>query len=190
MKRRILIAASLGAALIPSAALAAEGGGESSGSWSSLLLYIINFGIFIFILAKYAVPMARDFFNQRATTIRESLSKAESNYREAEELANRAAERTAKLESEKAKIASDLADETVYQVGRIYEMAQETAARIKHDTELSAAATREAGQRRMREALAAATGRLAREMVVRDFEPADQDRLLDSFVAKLRDEAR
>jgi len=189
MKRRIAIAASLGAALIPSAALAAEGG-ESSGSWSSLLLYIINIGIFVFILVKYAVPMVRDFFNQRAATIRESLSKAESNYREAEELANRAAERTAKLESEKAQIASDLADETVYQVGRIYEIAQETAARIKRDTELSAAATREAGQRRMREALAAATGRLARAMIVRDFKPADQNRLLDSFVAKLRDEAR
>ena len=190
MKRRILIAASLGAALMPSAALAAEAGGESSGSWSSLLLYIINFGIFVFILVKYAVPMARDFFNQRATTIRESLSKAESNYREAEELANRAAERTAKLESEKAQIASDLADETVYQVGRIYEMAQETAARMKRDTELSATATREAGQRRMREALAAATGRLAREMIVQEFKPTDQDRLLDSFVTKLRDEAR
>jgi F-type H+-transporting ATPase subunit b len=190
MKRRILIAASLGAALIPSTALAAEGGGESSGSWSSLLLYIINFGIFVFILVKYAVPMARDFFNQRATTIRETLAKAESNYRQAEELANRAAERTAKLESEKAHIASDLADETVYQVGRIYEIAQETAARIKRDTELSAAATREAGQRRMREALAAAAGRLAREMVVREFKAGDQDRLLDSFVAKLRDEAR
>jgi hypothetical protein len=27
-------------------------------------------------------------------------------------------------------------------------------------------------------------------MVVREFKPTDQDRLLDSFVAKLRDEAR
>jgi F0F1-type ATP synthase membrane subunit b/b' len=188
MKRRILIAACLSAALIPSVALCAEGTGESSGSWSSLLLYVINFAIFVIILVKYAGPMTRDFFKQRATTIRDSLHKAETNYREAEELANRAAERIAKLESEKAKIASDLADETVYQVGRIYEMAQETAARIKRDTELSVAAIREAGQRQMREALAAATGRLAREMVVREFQPTDQDRLLDGFVAKLRDE--
>src|SRR5271154_5761135 len=115
MKRRIFIAGSLGAALIPSAAFAAEAGGESSGSWSSLLLYVINFAIFVFILVKYAIPMARDFFDHRAATIRDSLSKAEANYREAEELANRAAEQTAKLESEKARIASDLADETVYQ---------------------------------------------------------------------------
>lgn len=190
MKRRIVIVASLATGLIPSVALAAEGGTESSGSWSALLFYIINFALFVFILAKYAVPMARDFFNQRATTIRDSLSKAEANFREAEALANRAAEQAAKLEAEKAKIASDLADETVYQVGRIYEIAQETAARIKHDTALSAAATRENGQRRMREALAASAGRLARQLVVREFKPADQDRLLDGFVVKLRDEAR
>src|SRR5271169_2124278 len=135
MKRRIVIAAISGA-LLPSVALAAEGAGESSGSWTALLFYIFNFALFAFILAKYAVPMIRDFFNQRATTIRDSLNKAEANFREAEALANRAAEQAAKLESEKAKIASDLADETVYQVGRIYEIAQETAARIKHDTEL------------------------------------------------------
>ena len=190
MQRRILIAASIGLALAPSAALAADGGAESSGSWGSLFLYVVNFAIFVFILVKYAIPMARDFFSQRAATIRDSLGKAEANYREAEELANRAAERTAKLESEKARIAADLSDETVYQVGRIYEMAQETAARLKRDTELSAAALREAGQRRMRESLAAAAGRLARETVVREFKPADQNRLLDSFVAKLRDEAR
>jgi len=190
MKRRILIVASLATALIPSAALAAEGRAESSGSWTALLFYIINFALFVFILVKYAVPMARDFFNQRATTIRDSLNKAEANFREAEALASRAAEQSAKLESEKAKIASDLADETVYQVGRIYEIAQETATRIKHDTELSAAATRENGLRRMREALAASAGSLARQLVIRDFRPADQDRLLDGFVTKLRDEAR
>jgi F0F1-type ATP synthase membrane subunit b/b' len=190
MKRRIVIIASLASALVPSAAFAAEGQPESSGSWTALVFYIINFALFLFILAKYAVPMVRDFFNQRATTIRDSLSKAEANFREAEALANRAAEQAAKLESEKSKIASDLADETVYQVGRIYEIAQETAARIKRDTELSAAATHENGQRRMREALAASAGRLARQLVVRDFRPADQDRLLDGFVTKLRDEAR
>ncbi|HTT76586.1 MAG TPA: ATP synthase F0 subunit B [Candidatus Binataceae bacterium] len=190
MIRRLFIIASLAAVFAPSAAFAAESSAEPAGSWMALLFYIINFAIFVFILARYALPMARDFFNQRATTIRDSLSKAESEYRQAEELANRAAERTAKLEDEKAQIASDLAEETAYQLRRISEMAQETAARIKRDTELSVAATREAGQRRMREALAAATGRLARQQIVREFRPSDQNRLLDRFVAKLRDEAR
>lgn len=190
MKPRIVIAALFSATLLPSAAMAADAGGESAGSWTSLLFYIINFAIFIWIIFKYALPMVRDFFSQRATSIRDSMAKAEAAFHEAEELANRAAERAAKLETEKARIASDLADETVYQVGRIYDLAQETAARIKRDSEVTAAALRENGLRRMRRALAAAAGRLALERIKRDFRQADQDRLVTSFVTKLREEAR
>ena len=62
-------------------------------------------------------PAARNFFRDRATGIRATLAKADAAFREAEELANRAAERMAKLEAEKNQISSDLADETVYQIG-------------------------------------------------------------------------
>lgn len=190
MGKRILIAAIIVAALVPSAARAAEGAPEPPGSWLALLFYVINFALFVFILAKYALPLGRDFFANRANSIRDSLKKAESNFREAEELANRAAERSAKLEGEKAQIEADLDAETNYQIQHIHELADETAVRIKRDAELSAAAARENGHRRMRAALAAAAGRLARERIEAAFQPNDQERLLDGFVAKLRDEAR
>ena len=188
--RRILIAAILGSGLIPSAALAAQNVPEPAGSWTALLFYVINFAVFVFIIIKYALPMARDFFANRAGSIRESLGKAESNLREAEELANRAKERSARLESEKSQIRADLDAETTYQIQRIREAGEETAARIMRDAELSAAATRENGQRRMRFTLAAAAGRLARDRVESAFQAADQERLLDGFVAKLHEEAR
>jgi F-type H+-transporting ATPase subunit b len=175
---------------MPSAALAAEGPSEPPGSWTALLFYIINFALFIFILAKYALPMVRDFFSQRAGSIRDSLNKAQSNFREAEELAKRAAERRAGLEGEKAQIGSDLAGETAYQIQRIRELAEETAARIRRDAQLSATAAHENAQRRMRIALAAAAGRIARERLEAAFRPDDQERLLDGFVTKLNDEAR
>jgi F0F1-type ATP synthase membrane subunit b/b' len=189
MTRRSLIAAVLAALLIPSIALAADSAPEPPGSWTALLFYVINFGLFVFILVKYALPMARDFFTTRAHSIRESLTKAESNLREAEELATRARERTSRLESEKSQIGADLDAETAYQTQRISELARETAARIRRDAELSAAAAHENGQRRMRIALAAAATRLARERLVADFQANDQELLLDGFVAKLREEA-
>jgi F0F1-type ATP synthase membrane subunit b/b' len=190
MRRRILIIALLAAAMPPAAAWAAGEEPEPAGSWTALLFYIINFSLFVFILYKYAMPAARDFFSNRAKSITDSLRKAEANFDEAKELANRAAERTAKLESEKSKMSSDLDAETAYQIGHIQELARETAARIKRDGELSAAAARENGQRRMRAALALATTRLARERLRAAFQSSDQDRLLDGFVAKLREEAR
>jgi F-type H+-transporting ATPase subunit b len=190
MRQRITIAALLIAGLMPSAALAAEGAPEPAGSWTALLFYIINFALFVFILVKYALPMVRDFFAQRARSISDSLSKAQSNFREAEELAKRAAERNAGLAGEKARIGSGLADETAYQTQRISELAQETATRIRRDAQLSAAAAHENAQRRMRIALAAAAGRLARQRLEAAFKPDDQERLLDGFVTKLNDEAR
>ncbi len=95
----------------------------------------------------------------------------------------------AKLEAEKSQIASDLADETVYQIGRIYDLAQESAARIKRDAETSAVAMAENANRRVREALAHAAGQLASDLVKRNFEAADQGRLVQGFVEKLSTEA-
>lgn len=189
MKSRIVIAATLlGAALTPSLALAAEGV-EERGTWGALVFYIINFLLFAAILWKYALPAAKNYFKDRATGIRETISKADAAYREAQELANRAAERMVKLDAEKSQIASDLADETVYQIGRIYDLAQESAARIKRDAETSAAAMAENANRRVREALAHSAGRLAADLVRRNFEAADQGRLVQGFVEKLSAEA-
>jgi F-type H+-transporting ATPase subunit b len=188
MKSRIAILLTA-AALWPSLAYAAEGA-EPAGSWSSLIFYAINFVLFLWVVKHYGGARISGFFHDRAKTIRETISRAEKAFRDAQDLANAAAERTAKLEAEKAKIASDLADETVYQIGRIYDVAQEAAARIKRDSELTVAALRESGQRRLRETMAAAAGRIAREVLARNFEAADQRRLLDGFVGKLGEEAR
>jgi len=95
----------------------------------------------------------------------------------------------AKLEAEKSQISSDLADETVYQIGRIYDLAQESAARIKRDAETSAVAMAENANRRVREALAHSAGRLDGDLVKRNFQAADQTRLVQGFVEKLGAEA-
>jgi hypothetical protein len=41
----------------------------------------------------------------------------------------------------------------------------------------------------VREAMALAAGEIARELIVRNFEPSDQSRLLEQFTAKLNQEA-
>src|SRR5271170_4936606 len=134
MKPRIAIAAVVGAVLCPSIALCAEGGERAEpGTWLGLLFYTINFGIFIWLLAKFAGPAIAAFFRSRAAGVRESLGKSDEAYREAQRLAGEAAERMAGVEAEKARIQSDLAEETVFQIGRIYDLAHESAARIKRD---------------------------------------------------------
>jgi F-type H+-transporting ATPase subunit b len=183
----------IGAALLaPASGWCAEaGGGEAeSGSWLSLLPYIINFALFVWLLMRFAAPMTRKFFGDRASGIRETFSRAETALKEAQDLANRAAERMSRLAAEKQQLRTDLDAETAYMANRIRELARETAARIVRDTRLTADAIGEAAQRQVRARLADATGRLARDLVAKNFTADDQTRLLRGFEERLAQEAR
>jgi F0F1-type ATP synthase membrane subunit b/b' len=179
--------------LLPAAGRCAEsGGGEAAaggGSWLSLLFYVINFAVFVWILVHYAGPRARKFFADRAGGIKETFARAEATLKEAQDLANRAAERMSRLEAEKKQLRADLDAETAYIANRIREMARETAQRIVRDTELTGAAITEAAQRHVRAMLAETTGKLARELMVKSFTDDDQARLLRGFEEKLAQEA-
>jgi F0F1-type ATP synthase membrane subunit b/b' len=190
MKLKAAIATGLSVGLFPALAFCAENAAATeAGSWFALLFYVINFSLFVVIIVRYAGPAIKGFFRDRAVGIRQNMQRADSALLQAQERASRAAEQMSGLDAEKAKIASEMADETVYQVGRIYDMAQEAVARLKRDTELTSAALRESGRRHVREAMALAAGEIARELIVRNFEPADQSRLLEQFTAKLNQEA-
>jgi F-type H+-transporting ATPase subunit b len=189
--RNVIILTGAVLLLVPVAAWCAEGGGEATGggSWLSLLFYVINFAVFVWILVHYAGPQARKFFSDRAEGIKETFARAEAVYKEAQVLANRAAERMSRLEAEQKQLRADLDAETAYIANRIREMARETAQRIVRDTELTANAITEAAQRRVRAMLAETTGKLARELMVKNFTDDDQARLLRGFEEKLAQEA-
>jgi len=194
LKRRSLALAISTSAVVlaPATGWCAESGGESAGggSWLSLLFYIINFAVFVWILMRYAAPAARKFFAERAGGIRETFARAETTCREAQDLVSRSAERMSQLDAEKKQLRSDLDAETGYIANRIRELARETALRVIRDTELTGAAITEAAHRRIRAKLAETTGNLARELMVRSFTDDDQARLLRGFEEKLAQEAR
>jgi len=177
------------AAFLPAPAIAAEES-PGGGSWLKLLFFAINFAIFVYLVARFGGPMVRKLFSDRSTEIRGTLSRASTAFQEAQDLANRTAARLAGLEAEKAQLLSDLDQETAYQVRTIGAAAQSAAARIRSDAELTAAAIADSAMRRVRNQLAASATRIARELISRDFRDADQKRLLEGFLDKLRQEAR
>ncbi len=187
--KRLIAALFLTFALLPAPASAAEEA-AGAGSWLKLLLFAINFSIFVYILARFGAPMVRKFFGDRSTEIRGTLSRAAAAYQEAQDLANRAAATMAGLEAEKARLAAELDQETNYQVRIIGEAARAGADRIKSDAELTAAAMADSAQRRVRNQLVASATQIARELIVRDFRAGDQTRLLAGFLDKLGQEAR
>ncbi len=109
---------------MPSLARAAEAGEEPAGSWLTLGFFAANFVAFLFILIRFALPLARSFFADRAASIRASLEKAQSAMAEADALARAAEARKAGLDAELARIKAELEAETAYQIARIGEIAQ------------------------------------------------------------------
>ena len=190
MKKWITSAALIGAALFPSAALAAAEAEEPQGSWLLLLFFTINFILFVFVLGYFAGPLARKFFADRAATIRTGLSRAERAFTEAQDLANKAAARMAALEAELKTTAAEIEEETAFQVTRVAELAKSTAERIRNDAVLSTAALAEAAKRRVRARLAETAATLARDLIGREFQRDDQGRLIDGFMEQLAGGAR
>jgi len=177
------------AALFPSSAMAAQEG-EGHGSWLGFLFFAINFLLFVFILVYFAGPPLRRFFSDRASTIHSNLAKSAKAFEEAEALAQAASQRIAALEGELAALKRDLEEETAFQLNRISELARSNSDRIRRDTEVTATALVGNAQRRVRENLAAAAAQLARGLIARHFQAADQNRLLDGFMNRLGLEAR
>ncbi len=186
---RFAIVSIVTALLCPALVFAADSPPDE-GTWSALIFYAINFSLFIWIVKRVGGPQISEFFKTRATGIRENMSRADQAFKDAQGLAQRATDRLKSLEAEKTRIAAELTAETSFQVKQVDGLARETVARLARDASLSVAAAREAGERRLRESLAAAAGRIARDLVQRDFQPADQARLLELFVGKLGEESR
>jgi len=165
--------------------MAADEAAEQGGSWLLLMFFAINFALFAWVLVHFAVPLARKFFADRAVTIRSGLSRAQSAFAEAQDLANKAAARMASIEAELKKMAADFDQETAFQVARVAELAKSTGERIRRDAMLSTTALSEAARRRVRARLAESAASLARDLIGRDFQRADQGRLIGAFVQKL-----
>jgi F-type H+-transporting ATPase subunit b len=190
MKARIASVSVWAATVLwPGWVFAAEGE-PAEGSWFALIFYAINFLLFLWIVRRYGWPYITQFFHDRSSTIREIRVRAEKAYQEAQELATRAAQQLQQLEADKRKMVSELDEETAYQVRQVDEAAREAVSRIRRDTEITRAALRDAAQRRLRETMAEGAGRLAREIISRNFRASDQTRLLQGFVDRIGEEAR
>jgi len=189
MKRWIATTLISAAALFPSTAMAAQEA-EGHGSWLGFLFFAINFLLFAFILVYFGGPPLRRFFSARASTIHSNLAKSAEAFEEAEALARAASERIAALEGEVAQLKRELEEETAFQLNRISELARSNGGRIRRDTELTAAALVDSAQRHVRENLAATAAQLARELIARHFQAAEQSHLLDGFMNRLGLEAQ
>jgi F0F1-type ATP synthase membrane subunit b/b' len=191
MKRKCALSIALGVGLLsPTLAFCAEGGASESGSWVALIFYIINFAIFVYILRRYAGPLAVKFFHDRAVEIRGTINLTEAGFRSASKTAQEAEAELKGLAAEKERLLKEMRAETAREAARIRELGQMASQRIRRDAEMTARSIADNGRRTIQAHLAATAARMARELIVNNFEPADQNRLVHEFLDAVAREAR
>jgi len=168
-----------------SLAFAAEGGGEHGGSAMEWIWRLVNFGILVFVLVKFAGKPMKDFFQQRKALIEKSIQEAQ----EAKALAAKAlaeVEERLKLkdkEIEEIKAASVSSGER--EKTRLIEEGERLSTRILEQAKSNIDYEVKKAKDVIRAEAVEAAMRLAEEKIKAKMTREDQDRLLQETLKLL-----
>jgi F-type H+-transporting ATPase subunit b len=174
---------------LPAVAFGAEGGhhDEHHGiPWATLVFSTINFGIFVFLIARYAWPSIRDWLLERHATIVRTLADAERAKSEAEQLKQEWERRLSGLQAEieamRQKASADIASER----DQLLAAAQRSAESIRRDADRAAEQQVRAAHAQLRDEVARRALALANERARTALTSTDQDRFVADFLQQVR----
>lgn len=148
-----------------------------------LALQILNFGVLIFILVKFGGPAIGKALAARHQQLKADLAAAATARAEAEARLAQQEARLAALEQEIEGIRNGVKAEAEAEKARLIAAAEERAKRIKEETSFVLEQQLKEAEARLRREVALAAVDLAEQMVRKSLGPADQQRMVDSFVA-------
>lgn len=178
----ILFAALFLSVLWSSPAAAAE---EHAASVSELIFPLVNFLIFLYLIKRFVLPLARDYFKSRREGIAQSIREAGEAKQRADALVLDYKNRLAKLIEELRAIREALRAEGEREKGKLLAEAKEIAERIKADTDfLAEQEVRLARQTLVREIVDAART-AAEKLIQQNFTVEDQKRMVSEFLSEV-----
>ncbi len=148
----------------------------------SLALQLVNFGVLIFVLVKFGGPAIGKALAARHQQLKADLAAASTARAEAEARLAQQDARLAALEQEIEGIRTGVKAEAEAEKARLIAMAEERAKRIREETTFVLEQQVKEAEERLRREVALASVNLAEQMVKKSFGPADQQRLVDTFV--------
>jgi F-type H+-transporting ATPase subunit b len=165
-------------------------GYDSSEPMSApFVLALVNFAIFLFLLAKYGGPAVKKLAAERHDQIKTALDEAAKLRAQAAAKLADYEKRIGNLDAEVVKLVEGLRADAEADKARILAAAEAQAAAMKRDAELRIAAEIEYARAALtREVSVAATK--ATEQLLRDrLQPADQEKLVASFISDVQHKA-
>lgn len=169
-----------------------EGHGEHGAEHASpsfdgkrMAWQLLNFGALIFLLAKFGGPAISKALSARHQQIKTDLASAAETRAAAQARFEQQEKRLASLEHEIAAIAASIKQEAEAEKLRLIAVAEERAKRIREESEFIIEQQIKQAEEDLRREVAAAAVALAEKIVRSQLGPADQQRMIDSFVGDI-----
>src|SRR5262245_21787068 len=143
---------------------------------------MLNFGVLVFLLIKFGGPAVRKALEARHQQIKSDLASAAEARAAAQARFEQQEKRLAALESEIAAIVAGIKQEAEAEKARLIAMAEDRAKRIREQSEFIIEQQVRQAQEDLRREVAIAAVALAEQIVRNQLGPADQQRLIDTFV--------
>ena len=144
-----------------------------------------NFVIYAIIIAKFAVPKAREFLKTRREEVVSTISQAAAKKQAAEARVGEYKAKLAGLDKEIQSIHAALRDEAKREKSKLISEAQAMALKIKEDANFLGDQEVKIARQRIREELASQAEATARELIRRNLSPEDQNRLVRDFIQSM-----
>ncbi len=149
----------------------------------SLALQLLNFAVLVFVLVKFGGPAIGKALAARHQQLKADLAAASAARAEAEARLAQQEARLSALEQEIEGIRTGVKAEAEAEKARLIALAEERAKRIREETTFVLDQQVKEAEERLRREVALAAVDLAEQMVKKALGAADQQRLVDSFVA-------
>jgi F-type H+-transporting ATPase subunit b len=178
---------SLPAALFSSLAWAAPAveAEEHAASVGELIFPLVNFLIFLYLIKRFVLPLARDYFKSRREGIAQSIREADEAKQRADALVRDYKNRLAKLTEEIRSIREALRAEGEREKAKLLAEAGEIAQRIQADADFLADQEVRLARQELRRAIVAAARAAAEQLLQQNLTAADQKRMVAEFLSEV-----
>lgn len=183
MRTQLLVAGIVLA--LPLLAAAAEDGHGHGPDWGVLAIHVLNAGVLVFLIYRFARAPILDFLVQRSRRIRREIESAEERLRVAEAEIVALRERLAHFDREAQHMLEATVDQAELERTRTVERAHQTSARIQQDAERVADRAIERARQELRAEAADLATKLAGEILGENMTPEDDERLVREFIDRI-----
>jgi len=167
------------------AAEAGHGAEHHAPSINDIWLPLGNFLIYLFIIVKYALPLVRDFLENRREEIVATIAQASAKKQAAEAVVNDYKAKINGLDKEIEAMQALLRQEGEREKTKLVGEAQTLAVKIKEDALFLADQEVKIARQKVRQDMADQAETTARELVQRHLSTADQSRLAEEFIQSI-----